>query len=216
MKRLAIPFIPALSTDLPALPAWLDEQGIPFTVVDTVNWPAYPYRPDVRFRMVHTDNALVLHYVVTEQSVKAEAGRDNGPVWEDACVEFFSVPANDGIYYNLECNCAGQLLVAAGTERNDREFAPPSVLQGVKRWSSLGRESFPERVGECTWQVVLYVPLSTFFKHGIASLRGQTIRANFYKCGDKLMQAHFLSWNPIPIEQPDFHRPDCFGILSFN
>ena len=111
MKRLAIPFIPALSTDLPALPAWLDEQGIPFTVVDTVNWPAYPYRPDVRFRMVHTDNALVLHYVVTEQSVKAEAGRDNGPVWEDACVEFFSVPANDSIYYNLECNCAGQLLV---------------------------------------------------------------------------------------------------------
>ena len=41
------------------------------------------------------------------------------------------------------------------------------------------------------------------------------IKANFYKCGDELQTPHFLSWNPIQIEQPDFHRPDFFGTLEF-
>ncbi|MFR8633774.1 MAG: carbohydrate-binding family 9-like protein, partial [Barnesiella intestinihominis] len=25
----------------------------------------------------------------------------------------------------------------------------------------------------------------------------------------------YLSWSPIPIEKPDFHRPDYFGELRF-
>jgi hypothetical protein len=41
------------------------------------------------------------------------------------------------------------------------------------------------------------------------------IKANFYKCGDELQTPHFLSWNPIEIDQPDFHRPDFFGTLEF-
>ena len=48
-----------------------------------------------------------------------------------------------------------------------------------------------------------------------SSLDGQTIKANFYKCGDELQTPHFLSWNPINIEKPDFHRPDFFGSLEF-
>ena len=47
------------------------------------------------------------------------------------------------------------------------------------------------------------------------TLDGKEIKANFYKCGDELQTPHFLSWNPIQIEQPDFHRPDFFGTLEF-
>lgn len=215
MKTITIPFIAGISAEPQQIPAILDTKDIPFTAIDTVNWSEYPYQPEVKFRMVQTDGALVLHYVVTEQSVKAEAGHDNGHVWEDACVEFFSVPAGDGIYYNMECNCAGLLLVAAGPNREGREFASEEVLKGVRRWSSLGSESFAERIGECTWQLALYVPLSTYFKHQITSLKGKSIRANFYKCGDNLMQAHFLSWNPIDLPSPNFHCPAHFGELVF-
>jgi hypothetical protein len=42
---------------------------------------------------------------------------------------------------------------------------------------------------------------------------GATLRANFYKCGDELQVPHFLSWNPIGVETPDFHRPEFFGKL---
>jgi hypothetical protein len=79
----------------------------------------------------------------------------------------------------------------------------------------LGREAFDERVGECAWEVALVIPYSAFFLHDITSLDGKTLRANFYKCGDKLQTPHFLSWNPIGLEKPNFHCPEFFGTLHF-
>ena len=35
------------------------------------------------------------------------------------------------------------------------------------------------------------------------------------KCGDDLTVPHFLSWNPIKTEKPDFHRPEFFGTVKF-
>ena len=44
---------------------------------------------------------------------------------------------------------------------------------------------------------------------------GKEIRANFYKCGDELDKPHYLSWNPINLEKPNFHCPEFFGTLFF-
>ena len=41
----------------------------------------------------------------------------------------------------------------------------------------------------------------------------ESIRANFYKCGDKTAHPHYLSWSPIDTPKPDFHRPEFFGEL---
>ena len=89
---------------------------------------SYPYCPQVEFGIAYTDKAILLHYQVTEESVRAVAGHDNGPVWEDACVEFFSMPGGDDIYYNVECNCTGTLLVGAGATRSNRQHAPQEVF----------------------------------------------------------------------------------------
>ncbi len=37
------------------------------------------------------------------------------------------------------------------------------------------------------------------------------IKANVYKCGDDTAVAHYGSWSPVKSNQPDFHRPECFG-----
>lgn len=204
------------STDLSTVPSQLDKAGIAFQTIGNVNWKEqFPYKPQAEFRIVHTDDAIVINYKVTEKSVRAKYDTDCGNVWTDSCAEFFSIPAGDGIYYNIECNCIGTILLAAGATREGRERAPESALQQIKRWASLGRKAFEERKGECTWQVALYIPYSAFFKHHITSLDGKQIKANFYKCGDELETPHFLSWNPITIEKPDFHRPDYFGTLEF-
>ncbi|MCK4879544.1 MAG: hypothetical protein KAS82_02750 [Bacteroidales bacterium] len=47
------------------------------------------------------------------------------------------------------------------------------------------------------------------------TLSGLDAHANFYKCGDKLKQPHFLSWKPVLCSTPDFHTPRYFGQLSF-
>lgn len=206
--------ISAANVEVGSLPKLLDEEKIGFQPVNEVNWNEYSYCPKVEFRVAHTEDAILLHFKVTEASVRARYSEDNGSVWTDSCVEFFSIPAGDGIYYNIECNCIGTILVGAGPQRNNREHAPADVTAQVQRWSSLGRTSFEERVEEVTWEVALVIPYTVFFKHQITSLDGKEIKANFYKCGDELQTPHFLSWNPIEIEKPDFHRPDFFGTLE--
>jgi hypothetical protein len=198
------------------IPAVMDLEGVEYETIGHANWAAeYPYVPQVRFRIAYNDEAVLLHYHVTEDSVRAVAPQDNGHVWEDSCCEFFSQPANDGTYYNMECNCAGTLLVGCGQEREGRTLAPQAILNNVDRWSSLGRHPFEERIGVCDWQLALVIPMQTFFMHHVESLSGRSVRANFYKCGDALQKPHFLSWNPIEIEKPDFHRPDFFGEIIF-
>lgn len=214
MKELNVKKVNAVSIPVESVPALLDQEKVAFQPIESVNWAAFPYCPNVEFRIAHTDDAILLHFKVKEASVRAIAGKDNGPVWEDACVEFFSIPADDGVYYNMECNCIGTLLVGAGNGRNDRQHAPQEVLNKVQRWSSLGYESFAERLGECEWEVALIIPYSTFFMHNINSLDGKSIRANFYKCGDALQAPHFLSWNPIELKKPNFHCPEFFGMLN--
>lgn len=204
-----------VSPDAAAVPALLDEQHVGFHPLDVVNWAAYPYRPEVSFRMAHTGRELLLHYKVKEASVRALAAADNGRVWEDACVEFFVSPQGNDCYYNFECNCAAKLLIQAGMWNERRPLAEPEVLAEVKRWSSLGTEPFAEKAGECSWEVTLVIPVGAFFQHSLTSLDGLTMKGNFYKCGDKLQTPHFLSWSPIGLERPMFHCPAFFGTLFF-
>lgn len=216
MKTLKINYHKFPTLELEALPQWLDQNNENFNAIDTVNWPNdFPYKPEVIFRIVATDQGFVINYRVNEQTVRALADGDCGSVWEDSCVEFFSSPADDGYYYNVECNCAGTILVATGKDRNTRTFAPTEVLNNIKRWSSLGHENFDEKAAPEQWEVVLLVPYTTYFKHNIQDVRGMKIKANFYKCGDKLSTPHFLSWNPISTPNPDFHCPEYFGQIEF-
>jgi hypothetical protein len=125
------------------------------------------------------------------------------------------MPANDGIYYNVECNCTGKLLVAAGKGRNERQPAPAEVMQAIDRWASLGTEPFDTRQEPTKWELALRVPVTTFFMHKFNGFDGLAAKGNVYKCGDCLPVPHFISWNPIRTVNPDFHRPDFFGQINF-
>jgi len=190
-------------------------ESLPWNPIDTVNWAAYSYRPKVQFRMAFGETAFFLQYSVKEQAVRAVATADNGEVWKDSCVEFFVTPAGDGIYYNFEFNCAGTCLLAAGAARNGREAARNNIISPIRRHPSLGRHPFGERKGETEWDLALVIPYTCLFLHPDYSPAGKTVRANFYKCGDDLTVPHFLSWNPINTQKPDFHRPEFFGTVKF-
>lgn len=198
------------------IPAVMDEAGVDFQAIDTVNWKDFPYQPKVSFRIAYNDEGILLHYRVYEKTIKATYKEDNGNVWTDSCVEMFIVPANDAIYYNLEVNCIGCVLLGAGAEREGRTRAGKEITQLVQRWTSLSTETFKEKTTTMPWELALVVPYEAFFKHDLKTLAGQRVKANFYKCGDDLSDPHFLSWHPIVIEKPDFHRPDFFGELEFS
>lgn len=215
MKVAEIKKIRAEKIEAFRLPELLDSEGIGFHSIDKLNWKEYSYAPEVSFRMAYTEETLLLHYRVKEQSVRARYGKDNEPVWTDSCVECFFQPEEGGDYYNIECNCAATLLIGVGKDRQHRELVGPQLLAKVERWASLGSRPFEERPGTCLWEVALVVPSVVLIRHPELSLTGKTFRGNFYKCGDELTVPHFLSWNPIEVESPDFHRPEFFGQLRF-
>ena len=89
MKELSVTRLDATAVAAADIPALMDEAGVEFHKIDSLNWPDWPYRPAAAFRMAHTGDAILLHYVVSEEAVRAVAPEDNGRVWEDSCVEFF-------------------------------------------------------------------------------------------------------------------------------
>ena len=123
--------------------------------------------------------------------------------------------AGGGSYYNIECNCAGRLLVGYGPDRHDREMASADIMAAIRRHSSLGDQPFPLTDGTKEWHLKMAIPLSTFFHHNLTTLNGLHARANFYKCGDKLRHPHFLTLFPIDLPHPDFHCPQFFGDIRF-
>ena len=213
-KSILVPRIAALPQEAAGVPEILNAMAVPFESVATVNWPEeFPYCPDIKFRVAWCPEGLVLHYKIEEQSVRATYGEDNGKVWTDSCAECFIRNAESDTYYNIECNCVGTLLIGLRGEDVGRCHMSLEILAEVKRWASLGREPFGERNEQTAWELALVIPATVFSNYPIHLEEGAHLRANFYKCGDDLPVPHFVSWNPIATEKPNFHRPECFGEL---
>jgi hypothetical protein len=200
--------------DLDEISLRLDKLGRGETI-DCLNWENFQYKPDARFNIAYGEKEIFLKYYITEDFVKAEKTDSNQMVCEDSCVEFFVSPASDGIYYNFEFNAIGTCLLGSGTCRKDGSRAPVSVIDNIRRKGSLGKGPFSERQGENVWSITVAIPVDGFFRHSIKELKGKTFMANFYKCGDKLTQPHYLTWNPVGTENPDYHQPEYFGMLKF-
>ena len=192
----------------------LDTTGKEYAI-NTLSWKEYNYRPVVKFRIAYDDNAFYLKYYVREKYVRAVNTESNGSVWEDSCVEFFISPSDDGIYYNFEFNCIGTRLLGWGKSREARNLVDPAIIEKIKTISTLGTEPFNEKKGGFLWELTVKIPFEIFVGHKIRNLEGKTLTANFYKCGDKLTEPHYLSWNKIETPRPDFHRPEYFGELQF-
>lgn len=183
--------------------------------ITCVNWPEdYPSKPKVFFKIAHNNENLFLHYFVEENEILAETKEDNGPVWTDSCVEFF-ISFDEIFYYNAEFSCIGKALLGHRSGKENFEHAGADVMNTIKRYPSLGVESFGRQKGDFKWDLLLVIPVSAYWKSGLKSFKGVEAKANFYKCGDNLSECHFLSWSPVKTEKPDFHRPEYFEKILF-
>lgn len=180
------------------------------------NWPEVAsYVPDVEFVMFHDGDNIYIRYTVDEQGTKAEVLTPGGPVYKDSCLECFISPeTGEGLYYNFEINCIGVLDYSCRLNRVDTTRAGDNERQHVKTYSSLGTEGFSEKkCGPYTLTVI--INKKALYKHDIDTFKGKTFKMNLYKCGDGLKVPHYLSWKPISIEKPNFHRPDFFVPVEF-
>ena len=163
MKSIRVAKLPLDSNypDLADVSALMDKSGNP-EFIDQVNWPSFPYHPEVFFRIAWLSQEISIKFYVKEDCVKAELTETNQPVFQDSCVEFFVSPADDGIYYNLEFNCIGTCLIGSGTSKKNWAVADPSIAETVRTLPSLGQRPFPERTGPAEWTLTIAVPLKIF------------------------------------------------------
>ena len=178
--------------------AAFDSRGVKWNEIDCLNWRKdYPYKPEAQFRIAHDGQNIYVEYHVKEDAVRAVNGNDQSAVFQDACCEFFLMLDGEDTYYNIESNCIGAILMQCGRQGGEREDASAAVLKGIKRWASLGKETFETRIGKQEWRLMLIIPAASLFQ-------------------SSLPKRHFLSWNEVgQAGKPNFHQPARFGRMYF-
>jgi hypothetical protein len=182
--------------------------------IEQVSWPEFSYKPQVLFSIAHIDNCILLKYFVQEKEIRVVNHEDNSPVHEDSCVEFFIGFGKEKKYYNLEFNCEGICLFGFGKNILQRKLIGGDIISKIRRLATI-KTDMDGKNNLISWDLVLVIPVEVFVYHEITSLKGSHCKVNFYKCGDKLTEPHFLSWQVLKTSSPDFHLPEFFGDAYF-
>lgn len=181
--------------------------------IDVVNWKEFSHLPQTTFFVGYSSTSICIHYKVRGEGLRALFANDHEPVWQDSCVEFFCKRIDQEGYYNFEFNCIGTCLSAVHKTREDRTSRPAEEMKQILRHSSLEKKTFEEKQGMAEWSLTVGIPFELIGLDG--KNLPEKILANFYKCGDGTQNVHYVSWAPIVVKQPDFHRPDFFGEIYF-
>ena len=184
-----------------------DWEEIPVLTLDHILWlPDQGVEACGQF--CYDEDSLYVHLQAVESDIRAENTEPLSPVCQDSCLEFFFRPEGEERYFNFEINPNGCLYIGFGHDRSD----------STALWREDMKELFSIQADrtEDGWEVYYQIPVSflRLFYPGY-SFSG-TLMANVYKCGDLTNHKHYLSWNMVQSEKPDFHRPEDFGRMMFS
>ncbi len=208
----------------PLAAAWTDPawQTADTAEIDCFRPESSDHRPRTRVKLLRSPEGLSGLFQVEDRYVRCVRTEYFSEVWKDSCVEFFVQPRPDAGYFNFEFNCGGAFLCSyitdpTRTPSGFKEFVklPWEVGRLIQARSSLPRTTDPELPGPLTWTLGFFIPFRLMERYvGAVDARpGREWRGNFYKCAEDLSHPHWASWSPV--DEFNFHRPPCFGILSF-
>jgi len=178
--------------------------------------------PQTRCKLLYNDQNIYGIFRVEDQYVRSIHKDFQSDVWKDSCVEFFFKPKNDKGYFNFEFNCGGALLASYVTDATRvmgslKEYIPliPDDNRQIQRYASLPSVVEPEIDQPIVWTLEFSIPFAVLetYAGSLRPTKGQTWRANFYKCGNETSHPHWVSWTPLSAR--NFHDPASFGNLTF-
>lgn len=187
--------------------------------IDEFPWYKGGKRQATQVRLLYDDEAMYAQFVCEDSHIFAQETRLNGSVYKDSCVELFAslAPDRGEHYFNLEVNCCGVFMLGFGPGRPGRKLITPQAAPRVEIRSSEGSAPRDETPADNGWWIAVRLPfdvLSELAGWRIAPAQGSKWRGNFYRCGGKTDDQYGM-WAPIQAPQPDFHRPEQFGQLTF-
>lgn len=198
-------------------PAWA---RFPAAVIGNHMGEKPEHLPLSQFKIAYDAEALYVIFRVQDRYVRAVTTQHQlGEVWKDSCVEFFFTPGNDpaiGHFY-LEMNCGGTMLFRFHGPTGVVTI-PESDYSQLNIAHSMPEIVDPEIAQTVTWTLEYRLPVHVLKKYCPVTVpaTGVIWRANFYKCADGSSHPHWLTWSPVLLPKPDFHRPEFFGVLEFD
>ena len=185
----------------------VDWSNIPTLPIDVQLWGT---ETDIKAegKLCYDENALHVHLCAEEAHIRAEENGSLASPCLDSCLEFFFSPIDcDSRYFNIEFSPTGCYYLGFGSDRYN-------LIRLIPEGKLFDPEINRTEIG---WEITYSVPFAfirQFFPEFTAK-PGKNIRANFYKCGDQTVKKHYLCWNPITQEKPDYHLPAYFAPLYF-
>ena len=168
----------------------------------------FDYKPLCFAQLVFIkDEGFLVKITCFEKNPKAVHEGFYSNVYKDSCLEMFAIFDNTSDkYVNIEMNSIGSSLIAVGAERNgrtaiDKITGKPFPVKAIKEEDKWSAEAF---VSLCDLNKIYGVNKDVFKK-------GYEFKGNFYKCGDETETEHYVMWNRVETEKPDYHRPEYFG-----
>lgn len=182
------------------IPFSADPQKSPAAKIDIFRWENNDYQPEAEAHLSCDGETLYLLMICREKQPLARFTEDGSPVCRDSCMEFFLAPNGDARYCNLEFNANGCFLAGIGASRYDRSEA------------DVFRSHPTAEIHDSYWCIKAEISMSKLKSlYGIDKIDHFT--GNFYKCGDETAFPHYGMWSESLSDIPDFHRPECFGML---
>ena len=184
-------------------PEW---DKIPTLLIDKILWT-----DDTGIRakgqLCYDEEYLYVHLSAEEKNIRAEYTEPLSPVCADSCLEFFFQLNESDNYFNFEINPNGCLCIQYGPSKTDR-------IDIVRDDAAEYFDIHTNRVTD-GWETSYRIPLSFINLFYPDTRFDGEWRANFYKCGDKTVNRHYLSWSKNNLEKPNFHCPEYFGTIIF-
>lgn len=178
------------------------------------------FRPSVQAKMMYDNENLYVIFLVKDRYVRCITKDINGPVWEDACVEFFFSPdiTYPERYFNLEINCGGTPLMHYNIiPGKNIKVLRATDIEMIEIAHSMPQIIDPEITEPVTWTIEYRIPLVMLENYSKITYpeSGTIWKANFYKIAENSSNPHYLTWSPVINKEPNFHIPQYFGLLRF-
>lgn len=214
-KTLLVKYAPELDLlPLPELAHFLEVHTKAHSI-DQNNWSeTYFYKPITRFYIARGDAEIYVSFDVKGNLLRALFSEDQQPVHRDSCVSALFYNEQTKRSYEFSFNCIGTCFAAAQDEQGVMVPLDLKESAQIRRWSSIGKRPFNELHGMFSWSVTAAIPFSFLGEVNAETLN--LLTANFCKRADASSLPHYLSWNPIQSEEPNFNLPDFFGVLAFD
>ena len=197
--------------------------GEPWASLNALKIACFPWyragsKQATTVKACYSQRCLYLLFVCEDRHISARRTVLGSDVYRDSCVELFaSVPEDPASYLNLEMNCCGTILLGYGPDRWHRRSAGQRLARRIGIYHSVAGPTKEESPGDDGWLLEVALPLDVvgeLVRRPVTVRPGIRWRGNFYRCGGASDPQH-ACWSPILTPEPDFHRPEYFGVLEF-